>query len=100
MYCKTLISLQGAKYFRGPFYNLAFALHVWHVPVSFYVSLCQESKHGFMVRTQVLDRFLALPVVTVKPRANLSLSSPTTKSEGSVAVYLCCVFRLLSLEAL
>ena len=36
MYCKTLISLQGTKYFRGPCYSLAFALLLWQVPVSLY----------------------------------------------------------------
>lgn len=36
MYCKTLISPLGTKYFRGPFYYLVFAFHLWHVSVSLY----------------------------------------------------------------
>lgn len=47
-----------------------------------------------MARTQVLNRFPALPVTAIKCRANQSLKSPAPKSEGSVAFYFCGAFLL------
>lgn len=52
--------------------------------------------HGFMARTRILNNLPALPVTAVKCRANLSLKSPATKSEGSVAFYFWGVFLLHS----